>query len=99
VSVLGIRLSFACAELPCNDVAAVSVLIFLVPLAVLIALALAWPLARFLPRRRPLGWVLAVAGFAGYVWFSGGPIAALGGAFAVAVIGLAFVRGHSVRAA
>jgi hypothetical protein len=99
VSVLSVRLSLACAELPCNDVSAVSVLIFLLPLAALVALMLAWPLARFLPRRRMLGWILALAGFAGYVWFSAGPIPAVAAAFAVAVIGLAFIRGHLVRAA
>jgi hypothetical protein len=99
VSVLSVRLSLACAELPCNDVSAVSVLIFLLPLAALIALVLAWPLARVLPRRRMLGWIFAIAGFAGYVWFSAGPMPALAGAFAVAVIGLAFIRGRPVRAA
>jgi FtsH-binding integral membrane protein len=98
VSVLGVRLSLACAELPCNDVSAVSILLFLLPLAALIALVLAWPLARFLPRRRVVGWILAIAGFAGYVWFSGGPMPALAGAFAVAVIGFAFIRGHTVQA-
>jgi hypothetical protein len=91
--------SLACAELPCNDVNAVSMLIFLLPLAALIALVLAWPLARLLPRRRMLGWILAIAGFAGYVWFSAGPIPAVAGALAVAVIGLAFIKGHAVRAA
>ena len=91
--------SMACAELPCNDVSAVSVLVFLLPLAALIALVLAWPLARFLPRRRMLGWILAVAGVAGYVWFSAGPMTAVAGAFAVAVVGLAFIRGHAVQAA
>jgi hypothetical protein len=91
--------SLACAELPCNDVSAISVLIFLLPLAALIALVMAWPLARLLPRRPMLGWTLAIAGFAGYVWFSAGPIPALAGAFAVAVIGLAFIRGHAVLAA
>jgi len=90
--------SLACAELPCNDVSAISVLIFLLPLAALIALFMAWPLARLLPRRRLLGWTLAIAGFAGYVWFSAGPIPAVAGAFAVAVIGLAFIRGHTVQA-
>jgi hypothetical protein len=99
VSVLSVRLSLACAELPCNDVTAVSALIFLLPLAALIALVLAWPLARVLPRRRMLGWIFAIAGLVGYVWFSAGPIPALAGAFAVAVIGLAFIRGHPVRAA
>jgi hypothetical protein len=93
--------SLACppSELPCNDVSAVSVLVFLLPLAALVALMLAWPLARFLPRRRIVGWILAIAGLAGYVWFSAGPMPALAGAFAVAVIGLAFIRGHPVRAA
>jgi hypothetical protein len=91
--------SLACAELPCNDVSAVSILVFFLPLAALIALVLAWPLARFLPRRRMLGWVLAIAGLAGFVWFSAGPIPAVAGAFAVAVIGLAFIRRHLVRAA
>jgi hypothetical protein len=91
--------SLACAELPCNDVTAVSVLIFLLPLAVLIGLVLAWPLARFVPRHRMLGWILAIAGFTGYVWFSAGPIPAVAGAFAVAVIGFAFMRGHAVRTA
>ena len=93
--------SLACppSELPCNDVSAVNVLIFLLPLAALIALLLAWPLARFLPRRRMLGWILAIAGLAGYVWFSAGPIPAVAGAFAVAVIGFALIRGHAVRAA
>jgi FtsH-binding integral membrane protein len=96
---VSVRLSLACAELPCNDVSAVSVLVLLLPLAALIALVLAWPLARFLPRRRLLGWILAIAGLVGFVWFSAGPIPAVAGAFAVAVIGLAFVRGHPVRAA
>jgi hypothetical protein len=91
--------ALACAELPCNDVSAVSVLIVLLPLAALIALALAWPLARLLPRRRMLGWTLAIAGFAGYVWFSAGPIPAVAGALAVAVIGLAFITGHARQAA
>jgi hypothetical protein len=99
VSALNVRLSLACAELPCNDVTAVSVLVFLLPLAALVALVLAWPLARFVPRRRMLGWILAVAGLVGYVWFSGGPMPALAGAFAVAVIGLAFIRDHAVQAA
>ena len=96
---LSVRLSLACAELPCNDVNAVSILIFLLPLAALIALVLAWPLARFLPRRRMVGWILAIAGLVGYVWFSGGPMPALTGAFAVAVIGLAFIKGHAGQAA
>jgi hypothetical protein len=96
---VSVRLSLACAELPCNDVTAVSVLVVLLPLAALVALVLAWPLARFLPRRRMVGWILAIAGFAGYVWFSAGPMPALAGAFVVAVIGLAFIRGHPVRAA
>ena len=93
--------SLACpsSELPCNDVSGVSILIFQAPLAALIALALAWPLARFLPRRRTLGWILAIAGSAGYLWFSAGPVPALASAFAVAVIGVAFIRGHTVRAA
>ena len=99
MSALGLQWSLACAELPCNDVSAVSILVFLLPLAALVALVLAWPLARFLPRRRMLGWILAIAGFAGYVWFSAGPMPALAGACAVAVIGLAFIRGHPVRAA
>ena len=99
MSVLSVRLSLACAELPCNDVSAVSILIFLLPLAALIALVLAWPLARFLPRRRMVGWILAIAGFGGYVWFSGGPMPALIGAVAVAVIGLAFIKGHAGQAA
>ena len=67
--------------------------------AALIAFLLAWPLARFVPRRRTLGWILAIAGSAGYVWFSAGPIPAVLGAFAVAVIGFALIRGHGVRAA
>jgi hypothetical protein len=92
------RWSFACAELPCNDVSAISVLTFLLPLAALVALVLAWPLARLLPRRRMLGWTLAIGGLAGYVWFSAGPIPAVAGAFAVAVIGLAFIKGHAVQA-
>jgi FtsH-binding integral membrane protein len=90
--------SLACAELPCNDVTAVSLLILLLPLAALIALLLAWPLSRFVPRRPMLGWVLVIAGFAGYVWFSAGPIPAVAGALAVAVIGLALLRGHVARA-
>ena len=93
------RWSMACAELPCNDASAVSVLVFLLPVAVLIALVVAWPLARFLPRRRMLGWILAVAGLVGYVWFSAGPMPAVAGAFALAVIGLALIRGHAVQAA
>jgi FtsH-binding integral membrane protein len=97
--VLGRHWSLACAELPCNDVSAVSVLVLLLPLAALIALVLAWPLARLLPRRRMLGWILVIAGFAGYVWFSGGPIPAVAGALAVAVVGLALMRGHVVRVA
>ncbi len=101
MNALGVQWSLACppSELPCNDVSAVSVLIFLLPFAALIALLLAWPLARFVPRRRTLGWILAIAGLAGYVWFSAGPIPAVIGAFAVAVIGFALIRGHAVRAA
>jgi FtsH-binding integral membrane protein len=91
--------SLACAELPCNDVSAISILTILLPLAALIALVIAWPLARFLPRRRMLGWLLAVAGFVGYVWFSAGPIPAVAGAFVVAVIGLALIRGRPAQAA
>jgi hypothetical protein len=89
--------SLACAEIPCNDVNAVSVLILLLPLAVLVALVVAWPFARFVPRRRTLGWSLAVAGMAAYVWFSAGPIPAVAGAFALTVMGFAFIRGHAVR--
>ena len=99
MSALGLQWSLACAELPCNDVSAVSILVFLLPIAALVALVLAWPLARFLPRRRMLGWILAIAGFAGSVWFSAGPMLALAGACAVAVIGLALIRGRPVRAA
>jgi hypothetical protein len=99
VSAIGMHWSLACAELPCNDVTAVSAVLFLLPLAALIALVLAWPLARVLPRRRVLGWIFAIAGLVGFVWFSAGPMPALAGAFAVAVIGLAFMRGHPVRAA
>ena len=91
-------MSLACAELPCNDVSAFSVLILFLPVAALIAFALAWPLARFVPRRPTLGWILVIAGFAGYVWFSGGPITALAGALAIAVIGFALLRGHMARA-
>jgi hypothetical protein len=100
VNALGVQWSLACpsSELPCNDVNAVGVPIFLLPFA-MIALLLAWPLARFVPRRRTLGWILAIAGLAGYVWFSAGPIPAVAGAFAVAVIGFALIRGHAVRAA
>jgi FtsH-binding integral membrane protein len=80
-------------------VTALSVLILLLPIAALVALLLAWPLARFLPRRPVLGWILVIAGLAGYVWFSAGPIPAVAGALGVAVIGLALLRGHVVRAA
>jgi len=99
MSVPGVRWSLACAELPCNDVNAVSVLVLLLPLAALVAVVLALPLARFVPRRRTLGWILAIAGMAAYVWFSAGPIPAVAGAFAITVIGFAFIRGHPVRAA
>jgi len=98
VSTLAIQ-SLACAELPCNDVTAISVLILFLPVAALIALVLAWPLARLLPRRPMLGWALVIAGFAGYVLFSAGPIPAVAGALALAVIGLALLRGHVARAA
>lgn len=93
--------SLACppSELPCNDVSAVSILIFFLPLAALIALVLAWPLARFLPRHLMVGWILAIAGLVGYVSFSSGPMPALAGAFVVAVIGFAFIRGHAGQAA
>ena len=91
-------MSLACAELPCNDVTAISVLVLFLPVAAVIAFALAWPLARFVPRQAMLGWILVLAGLAGYVWFSGGPLAALAGALAVAVIGFALLRGHVARA-
>ena len=91
--------SLACAELPCNDVTAVSVLILFLPLAALIAFIVAWPLARWLPRRPMLGWILVIAGCAGYVLFSAGPIPAVAGALAVVVLGFALLRGRMVRAA
>ena len=97
MSMLGV--SLACAELPCNDVTAISILVLFLPVAALIAFALGWPLARFVPRRTMFGWILVIAGLAGYVWFSGGPIVALAGALAVAVIGFALLRGHVARAA
>jgi len=97
VIVLG--MSLACAELPCNDVTAVSVLILFLPLAGLIAFVVAWPLARWLPRRPMLGWTLVIAGFAGYVLFSAGPIPAVAGALALVVLGFALLRGRMVRAA
>ena len=90
--------SLACAELPCNDVSAFSVLVLLLPVAALIAFVIAWPLARFVPRRPMLGWILVIIGLAGYVWFSGGPIPAVAGAAALAVIGFAFLRGRVARA-
>jgi len=91
-------MSLACAELPCNDVSSFSVLVLFLPVAALIAFALAWPLGRFLPRRPIFGWILVIAGLAGYVRFSGGPIAALAVALAVAVVGFALLRGHVARA-
>jgi hypothetical protein len=80
-------------------VTTVSVLLLFLPVAALMAIALAWPLARWLPRRRLLGWILVALGLAGYTWFSAGPMPALVAAVAVAVLGFAFVRGHAVRAA
>ena len=87
-------MAVACAEVPCPDVSAISVLIPLFPVAVLLAFLLAWPFARVIPRRPMLGWLLVVAGFGGYLWFSGGPLAPLVVAFALAVVGFAFVRGQ-----
>jgi hypothetical protein len=55
-------------------------------------------LARWLPRRPMLGWILVIAGFAGYVLFSAGPIAAAAGALAVVALGFALLRGRMVRA-
>jgi hypothetical protein len=98
VSVLSGQSWLACAELPCSDVSAVSILVLFLPLAALLALVAAWPLARWMPRRPVLGWILVLAGAAGYIWFSGGPFAALAGAVAIAVIGFALLRGRVVRA-
>lgn len=91
--------SLACAELPCNDVTGVSGLMLLLPLAAVIAFAIAWPLARFLPRQPIVGWPLVIAGLAGYVWSSAGPMPAVAGSLAMAVLGFALLRGHIVREA
>jgi hypothetical protein len=88
-------MTIACAEVPCSDVSGVSVLVPLFPVAVVIAFLLAWPLARVVPRRPMPGWLLVAVGFGGYLWFSGGPLAPLVVAFALAVVGFAFVRGHA----
>ena len=87
-------MTVACAEVPCPDVSAISVLVPLFPVAVVLAFLLAWPLVRVIPRRPMLGWLLVVAGFGGYLWFSGGPLAPLVVAFCLAVVGFAFVRGQ-----
>ena len=88
----------ACTEVPCPDVSAISVLIPLFPVAVVLAFLLAWPLTRVIPRRPRPGWLLVAAGLSGYLWFSGGPLAPLVVAFAIAVVGFAFVRGQAQAA-
>ena len=88
-------MAVACAEVPCADVSGISVLVPLFPVAVVTALLFAWPLTRVIPRRPMLGWLLVAAGLGGYLWFSGGPIPALVIAFALAVVGFAFVSGHA----
>ena len=89
--------SLACAELPCNDVNAVSALLVFLPLAALVAFALAWPVARPVRRRPILGSVLVLGGLVGFVWFSSSSIAAVVGAVALGVLGLAFLRGQPAR--
>ena len=88
-------MAVACAEVPCADVSGISVLVPLFPVAVVIALLFAWPLTRVIPRRPILGGLSVAAGLGGYLWFSGGPIPALVIAFALAVVGFAFVSGHA----
>ena len=93
------RGSLACPQgvASCNDVFGISGLVPLFPLAALLAFALAWPLARFVPRRRGVGAALAVIAGVMYLYFSGGaPAVSLLGVV-LAVIGLALVMGRRER--
>ena len=79
----------------CNDVAAVSAVLVLFPLAVVLAFLCAWPLTRFLPRQGWFGWALAILGGAVYLTFANTttPWSVLG--FVLSVIGIGLARGKT----
>jgi len=77
----------------CNDVTAVSGLLVLFPLAVVLAFLCAWPLTRFLPRRRWFGWALAILGAAVYLTFANATTLSSVLGFVLSVIGIGLARG------
>jgi hypothetical protein len=92
-----VHLIYACpvGTAVCDDVRADNGLLLLLPLAVVVAFLVAWPLSRFLPPRPLLGWSLAIIGAVLYVYLwtglGAGPL--LG--FLISVIGIGLARGKA----
>ena len=90
--------AFACPEgaPSCNDTTATSALLLLFPVAVLCAYVIARLLARFVARRRRLGFAIALLGAVLFIDYAGGPSFGTVVAFALGVIGLVFALGQRV---
>jgi hypothetical protein len=83
----------------CNDVSVDNLLWLVFPVAVVLALLVAWPLTRFLPRRPVPGWILAIIGAVVFVYLysdiSRSSFSLLG--FFISVIGVALARGRAIE--
>jgi hypothetical protein len=77
----------------CNDVSGTSVLLLLFPLVVLLALLIAWPLARLVSRRRGAGAALTLVAAVAFVYFSSSAAVSLL-SFLLGVVGLALIMGR-----
>ena len=91
-------LSYACPTgmATCNDVNVISGLLLLFPLAVVLALLIAWPLSRFLPPRPVLGWSLAIIGAVIYVYLAPRPDWSPLLGFFIGVTGIGLARGKRI---
>lgn len=91
-------LSYACPVgiAICDDVTVTSGLLLLFPLAVVLALLIAWPLSRLLPPRPLLGWSLAIIGAVIYVYLAARPDWWPLVGFFVGVTGIGLARGKRI---